>query len=455
MRSASTARKRGNRLSTVNIIGGGLAGCEAAYHIAQAGIKVRLWEMRPGQMTPVHRSGQLAELVCSNSLKSELPGTAQGLLKEEMRSLGSLILDCAEEARVPAGSALAVDRELFASLVSARIESHPQIEVIRQEVRQLPQNEMVVIATGPLTSESLFAELCRMSGEDNLFFYDAVAPSVTLASLDKQKIFKASRYGKGSDDYFNCPMSKEEYEKFYYNLIEADIAEGHSIDKRLFFNGCMPLEVMGRRGIDTLRFGPLRPVGLVDPRTGQRAWAVVQLRQENQAGTVFGLVGFQTRLKWGEQDRIFRLIPGLEKAEFVRYGVMHRNTYLNSPHLLEPTLQCRRHPQFFFAGQITGVEGYMESAATGILAGINAVRRLNAQPMVVLSEDTMLGALVGFITNSAATEFQPINANFGILPPLPQRIKDKQLRYDEYVRRSRKVMAEMLQILGPQVVQRR
>lgn len=433
-------------------MGGGLAGCEAAFQIAEAGKKVKLWEMRPGQQTAAHRSGQLAELVCSNSLKSELPSTAQGLLKAEMRGLGSLILECAEQARVPAGSALAVDPELFANLVTSRVEAHPQIEIIRQEVRQLPQNELVVVATGPLTSAPLFAELSQLSGEDNLYFYDAVAPSVTEASLDKTKIFKASRYGKGTDDYYNCPMSREEYEVFYRNLIEADVAEGHSIDQRLFFNGCMPLEVMGRRGVDTLRFGPLRPVGLLDPRTGQRAWAVVQLRQENQAGNVFGLVGFQTRLKWGEQDRIFRMIPGLEKAEFVRYGVMHRNTYLNSPHLLEPTLQYRGQPQLFFAGQITGVEGYMESAATGILAGINVVRQLNHQDLLVMNNNTMLGALVGFITDPTAKDFQPINANFGILPPLPNRIRDKRQRYEAYVTRSQTAMQEIRNILAPQVV---
>jgi len=430
-------------LSVVHVIGGGLAGCEAACHVAQAGIKVKLWEMRPIQMTPVHRSDQLAELVCSNSLKSEQIATAQGLLKEEMRILGSLILLCADQARVPAGSALAVDRELFSALVTSQVESQPNIEIIREEVTSLPDNEPVIVATGPLTSEKLFDELTRMTGEENLFFYDAVAPSVTIDSLDKNKIFKASRYGKGTDDYFNCPMTREEYENFYNNLVEADINEGHSIDKRLFFNGCMPLEVMGRRGLDTLRFGPMRPVGLLDPRTGKRAWAVVQLRQENKEGTVYGLVGFQTRLKWGEQDRIFRLIPGLENAEFVRYGVMHRNTYINSPQLLEPTMQYKINPALFFAGQITGVEGYMESAATGILAGINMVRFIRKKPLLVMNNCTMLGALTGFITDAGNKEFQPINANFGILPALPDRVKDKKMRYDEYVRRSQ---AEMMEI---------
>jgi len=430
-------------LPVVHVIGGGLAGAEAAYYIACSGIKVKLWEMRPQQQTPVHKSGNLAELVCSNSLKSELINTAQGLLKEEMRSMGSLILQCAEQTRVPAGAALAVDPELFSALVTNRVESHPDIEIMREEVKTLPGNEPTIIATGPLTSEALFQELTRLSGEENLYFYDAVAPSVTLESLDKEKIFKSSRYGKGTDDYYNCPMNQEEYEKFYHNLVDADVSEGHSIDKRFFFNGCMPVEVMGRRGVDTLRFGPMRPVGLVDPRTGKRAWAVVQLRQENREGTVYGLVGCQTRLKWGEQARVFRLIPGLENAEFVRYGVMHRNTYINSPQLLEPTLQFKKNPSLFFAGQITGVEGYMESAATGILAGINMVRHIRNQDMLVLSNCTMLGALVGFITETNPKDFQPINANFGILPALPNQIRDKKTRYEEYVKRSQNIMADV------------
>ena len=430
-------------MPVVHVIGGGLAGSEAAYYIAQAGLKVKLWEMRPQQQTPVHKSGQLAELVCSNSLKSELDNTAQGLLKEEMRAMGSLILQCADQTRVPAGSALAVDRDRFSELVTNRVESHPGIEIIREEVKYLPVNEPTIVATGPLTAGPLFAELTRISGEENLYFYDAIAPSVTLESLNKDKIFKSSRYDKGTDDYYNCPMSQAEYEEFYHSLVDADVKEGHSIDKRFFFNGCMPVEVMGRRGIDTLRFGPMRPVGLLDPRTGKRAWAVVQLRQENQEGTVYGLVGCQTRLKWGEQARVFRLIPGLENAEFVRYGVMHRNTYINSPHLLEPTLQFKKIPNLLFAGQITGVEGYMESAATGILAGINMVRHIRKQDMLVMSNCTMLGALVGFITETGSKDFQPINANFGILPALPNPIRDKKIRYEEYVKRSRNIMADV------------
>lgn len=431
-------------LSSINVIGGGLAGCEAAYHAAQAGVRVRLYEMRPTRMTPVHRSAHLAELVCSNSLKSDLPATAQGLLKAEMRAWGSLILECAEQARVPAGSALAVDRECFAQLVTERIENHPNIETIRQEVEAPPANEVSIIATGPLTSDALFRELSRITGEENLFFYDAVAPSVTRESLDMARIFKASRYDKGDSDYYNCPMSQDEYEHFYQELVQADIAEGHSIDKSLFFSGCMPIEVMGRRGVDTLRFGPLRPVGLIDPRTAQRAWAVVQLRQENKEGTVFGLVGFQTRLKWGEQDRIFRLIPGLANVEFVRYGVMHRNTYINSPRILLPTLQLKQNPNWFFAGQITGVEGYMESAATGILAGANALRRCQDHAPLRMDPNTMMGSLLAFITDPSQADFQPVNANFGILPPLAVPVKDKKKRYEAYASRSGQKMKEFL-----------
>lgn len=406
-------------------------------------------------MTPVHRSGHLAELVCSNSLKSDLAATAQGLLKEEMRALGSLILECAEQARVPAGSALAVDREYFAQLVTQRIETHPNIEIIRQEVEVPPADEVSIISTGPLTSDSLFRELTRVTGEENLFFYDAVAPSVTRESLDMEKIFKASRYDKGESDYYNCPMNRDEYEHFYQELVQADIAEGHSIDRSLFFTGCMPIEVMGRRGLDTLRFGPLRPVGLIDPRTGHRAWAVVQLRQENKAGTILGLVGFQTRLKWGQQDRIFRLIPGLAKAEFVRYGVMHRNTYINSPRLLQPTLQLKKNPKWFFAGQITGVEGYMESAATGILAGVNAVRLCLSRPSLIMDPQTLLGALLAFITDPSQEDFQPVNANFGILPPLPVHIKDKKRRYEAYALRSRRQMQDFLSQAGLQATEAR
>lgn len=434
-------------MAVVNVIGGGLAGCEAAYYVANQGIDVKLWEMRPVTNTPVHRTSYLAELVCSNSLKSEQKYTAQGLLKAEMRTLGSLLLKCAEDTRVPAGSALAVDRDLFAKSVTGIIESHPHIEVIRQERTDLFTDEPAIIATGPLTSDRLWFNLRSLTGTENLFFYDAVAPSITVDSLDMSKIFRASRYGKGSDDYLNCPLTKEEYEKFHAALVEADVAEGHSIDRKLFFNDCMPVEVIARRGIDTLRYGPMRPVGLTNPATNSRPYAVVQLRQEDKDGRIYGLVGFQTRIKWGEQDRIFRMIPGLEKAEFVRYGMMHRNSYINSPQLLLPTLQLKSQPHLLFAGQITGVEGYMESAATGIIAGINVVRLVKNLEPVIPSENTMIGALLRFISTADKANFQPINASFGLLPDLMPPIKDRQKRYQGYVERAMLAVREYSELL--------
>jgi methylenetetrahydrofolate--tRNA-(uracil-5-)-methyltransferase len=433
-------------IETVNVMGGGLAGSEAAWQLAEAGIPVKLWEMRPGVRTPVHRTDYLAELVCSNSLKSSLADTAQGLLKSEMTQMGSLILQCARASQVPAGSALAVDRDQFGALVTSRLKAHPRVEIIRREVQFIPPGEMSIIATGPLTSDPLLQEIASLGGAENLFFFDAIAPSVTFSSLNQDRIFKASRYGKGSDDYYNCPLNQEEYEKFWQEIVDADIAEGHSIDQKMFFSGCMPVELIARRGIDTLRFGPMRPVGLNDPHSDKRAWAVVQLRQENQAATVYGLVGFQTRLKWPEQDRILRMIPGLEAAEFVRYGVMHRNTYINSPRLLAPTLQTKKNPRLFFAGQITGVEGYMESAATGIVAGMNAARYAQGKEPLVFSNLTMIGALLDFISHSNPEQFQPMNANFGILPPLDKKIRDKKLRYENYVQRSQQEMSNFSEL---------
>lgn len=423
-------------MTRVNVIGGGLAGCEAAYRIASAGIQVNLWEMRPNQTTPVHQTSNLGELVCSNSLKSELENTAQGLLKKEMRTFGSLLLLCADKARVPAGSALAVDRELFAELVTAQISIHPNIKIIRSEVTEIPADDISIIATGPLTSDALSQNITLLGGEQNLFFFDAVAPSVTVESIDMTKAYKASRDGKGTDDYYNCPLSEVEYEEFYQNLINADISEGHSIDKKLFFNACMPIEIMARRGKETLCYGPMRPVGLTNPEENEPAYAVLQLRQEDKAGQIYGLVGFQTRLRWGEQDRIFRLIPALKQAEFVRYGVMHRNTYINSPNLLKPTLQFKGNDQIFFAGQITGVEGYMESAATGIIAAVNVINLLQGKEPVILSSNTMIGALINFITNSDAKNFQPVNSNFGLFPPLTRRIRNKEQRYAAYTERA-------------------
>jgi methylenetetrahydrofolate--tRNA-(uracil-5-)-methyltransferase len=392
--------------------------------------------MRPVQTTPVHRTSQLAELVCSNSLKSDLEDSAQGLLKREMRTLGSLLLACADETRVPAGSALAVDRDLFAAAVTDRILGHPLIELVREEITRVPPEGITIIATGPLTSEKFSRELQRLTGEEHLYFFDAIAPSVTAESLNKGKVFKASRYGKGSDDYYNCPMTREEYETFYRELVNADIKEGHSIDRKLFFDSCMPIEVIARRGEDTLRFGPMRPVGLSPGIDQPKPYAVVQLRQEDVEGRIYGLVGFQTRLRWGEQDRVFRLIPGLEKAEFVRYGVMHRNTYINSPAVLMPTLQFKPDGRILFAGQISGVEGYMESAATGIFAAINALRILAGKSPAVLPAVTMIGALLQFITQTDPDNFQPVNANFGLLPSLAAPVRDKKNRYAAYVRRS-------------------
>ncbi|HWP98572.1 MAG TPA: methylenetetrahydrofolate--tRNA-(uracil(54)-C(5))-methyltransferase (FADH(2)-oxidizing) TrmFO [Syntrophomonadaceae bacterium] len=434
-------------MDAIHVIGGGLAGCEAAYQIAAQSIPVKLWEMRPGQSTPAHQTGDLAELVCSNSLKSEAENTAQGLLKMEMRTLGSLLIDCAQESRVPAGSALAVDRRRFSRIVSQFIESNPFIQVVREEILELPASGLCIIATGPLTSSTFSACLQKLNGEENLHFYDAIAPSVTAESLDYSRIFKASRYGKGSADYLNSPFSKEEYELFYKELVEADIREGHAIDQGPFFNACMPVEVMAQRGVDTMRFGPMRPVGLEAGEGEDRPYAVVQLRQEDLEGRIFGLVGFQTRLRWGEQDRVFRLIPGLEKAEFVRYGSMHRNTFMNSPALLHPTLQWNKDNRVIFAGQLTGVEGYMESAATGILAGINAARLYKGMDALTLPATTMIGALVHFITSARDHHFQPVNANFGLLPPLQGKIRDKQKRYQAYVDRSRLDMGEFSELL--------
>lgn len=423
-------------MNEIIVIGGGLAGCEAAYHIAERGIKVRLFEMRPRTMTPVHRTGYLAELVCSNSLKSEDIGTAQGLLKAEMRKLGSLLLECAAESRVPAGSALAVDRELFAGRVTERVLSHPFIELVNEEVTSIPLQGISVVATGPLTSDKLAFAIRDLTGEDSLYFFDAVAPIVTAESINMEKVFRASRYGKGGEDYLNCPLTEEEYRCFHEALVAADIHEGHPVDKGLFFEGCMPVEVIARRGKEALCFGPMRPVGLFSPKREKLPYAVVQLRQENLDGTLFSLVGFQTRLRWKEQERVFRMIPGLENAQFVRYGVMHRNTYINSPRHLKPDLEFKSKPGLFFAGQITGCEGYVESAATGILAGMNAARVFFDQAPVTLPVTTLIGALVNHITSAPVCDFQPMNANFGLLPPFERRVKDKKARYRAYAERS-------------------
>lgn len=425
-------------MSGIRVIGAGLAGCEAAWQIAGAGVEADLYEMKPEKYTPAQRSENFAELVCSNSLKAERVESAAGLLKEEMRRLGSLLMPCADLCRVPAGGALAVDRNEFSALVTEKIRSNPLIRVHTEEVTRLPEDGVTVVATGPLTADALAGRISELCG-GCLSFYDAAAPIVTAESLDRERVFSASRYGRGGDDaYLNCPMNKEEYERFYGALVSAERAPLHGFDAAgpEVYEGCMPVEVMAGRGPDTLRFGPMKPVGLRDPRTGHRPWAVVQLRREDAAGSLYNLVGFQTNLKFGEQKRVFGMIPGLENAEFVRYGVMHRNTFLNSPLVLSPDFSLRSDPGLFFAGQITGVEGYMESAASGILAGVNAVRRVRGQKTAVLPETTMTGALSRYAAEGGEGAFQPMGANFGILPPLDPPVRDKRERYAALARRA-------------------
>ena len=416
---------------SIRVIGAGLAGCEAAWQIAQAGEQVLLYEMKPQKYTPAHQNPNFAELICSNSLKADRVESAAGLLKEEMRRMGSLLMECADQCRVPAGGALAVDRDRFAAMVTERIRNHLNITVVEGEVTEIPEDGITVIASGPLTSDKLAEKIFALCG-GSLSFFDAAAPIVTYESLNMERCFPASRYGKGDgDDYINCPMNKEEYEAFYEALVSAERAPVHDFDVQnpKFYEGCMPIEVLAQRGHDTMRFGPMKPVGLTDPRTGHRPWAVVQLRKENEQGSLLNLVGFQTNLKFGEQQRVFRMIPGLEQAEFMRYGVMHRNTFLNSPTLLNADYSVRTRPNLFFAGQITGVEGYMESASSGILAGINALRRLRGECSLVLPEDTMTGALSRHVAESVSGDFQPMGANFGVLPPIEPHIRDKKERY--------------------------
>lgn len=421
---------------TVTVIGAGLAGSEAAWQLAQAGVPVELWEMRPGQSTPAHHTGLFAELVCSNSLRAAALENAVGLLKEEMRRLNSLIMAAADRHRVPAGGALAVDRHGFSGAVTAALRQHPLVTIRNGEVTALPEQGLVIVASGPLTSPALAEAIKRLTGEEYLYFYDAVAPVVTGESLDRGKIYRASRYGKGEEAYLNCPLNKEQYERFWQELVHAETAPLKEFEKPLFFEGCMPIEEMARRGPDTLRFGPLKPVGLPDPRTGQLPYAVVQLRQEDAAGTLYNIVGFQTHLKWPEQRRVFSLITGLEKAEFVRFGVMHRNTYINSPALLAPTLQFRRQRRIFFAGQITGVEGYVESAASGLVAGINAALISQGRETVIFPPETAHGALCRYITTAASSSFQPMNVNFGLFPPLTQKIRGRRAKNTLYAQRA-------------------
>jgi methylenetetrahydrofolate--tRNA-(uracil-5-)-methyltransferase len=415
-------------MSALIVIGGGLAGSEAAWQAAQRGVNVRLYEMRPKLGTGAHQTQDLAELVCSNSLGSNLPDRASGLLKTEARMLGSMLLEVAAAAALPAGGALAVDRELFAHLVTERIQDHPNIEIIREEVREIP-NDPTIIASGPLTSPALSLSISKMSGEEHLYFFDAIAPVIHADSINMEIAFRASRYGTGEQeegDYINCPFTREEYHAFVGELLNAERIELRSFEEAIrsgvkaghFFEGCLPVEIIAERGVDSLAFGPMRPVGLRDPRTGKRPYAIVQLRQDNLAGSLYNLVGFQTNLKFPEQKRVLRMIPGLENAEFMRYGQMHRNTFISSPKLLRPTLQHNKRDDLFFAGQITGVEGYMGNIATGLLAGLNAAHLLHHEPLLTLPLTTMLGALCYYVTHADLKDFQPMKANFGILPAL-------------------------------------
>ena len=436
----------------INVIGGGLAGCEAAYQIAKRGIKVKLYEMKPVKFSPAHSNEDLAEIVCSNSLKSNLLTNACGLLKEELRRLDSLLIKCADETVVPAGQALAVDREKFSNLVTQKIKENPNIEIINEEVGTIEDDCITIIATGPLTSDKLSEQISKLTGQDKLYFYDAAAPIISKESIDFNIAFYGDRYSqekkkneteeewrlrqeKESKDYINLSMNKEEYEKFVKELINAEVVNLHSFEKKEIFEGCMPIEIMAKRGLDTLRFGPLKPVGFDDPRTVKRPYAVVQLRQDNSEGTIFNMVGFQTNLKFGEQKRVFSLIPGLENAEFIKYGVMHRNTYVNSSKLLDETYNLRENKNIFFAGQISGVEGYVESISSGMVAGINAIKLLEGEEKVTFSEFTMIGALAKYISTENKN-FQPMNANFGILPELEEKIRDKKLRYSKLAERS-------------------
>ncbi len=446
------------------IIGGGLAGSEAAWQAAERGVHVRLYEMRPKVETGAHTGPDLAELVCSNSLGSNLPDRAPGVLKNELRRMGSLLMRCADQAAVPAGGALAVDRREFSRLVTEALEAHPRVEIVRQEVTAIP-DKPAVIASGPLTSSRLSAAIAELTGQEHLYFFDAIAPIVTLESINFDVAFRASRYGRGEQvegDYINCPMNRDEYYAFVEALRTAERIELKSFELQLeqgvkagahtFFEGCLPVEVLAQRGADTLAFGPLRPVGLTDPRTGRRPYAVVQLRQDDLAGSLYNLVGFQTNLKFPEQRRVFRMIPGLENAEFARYGQMHRNTFIFSPSLLRPTLQFRQRDDLFFAGQITGVEGYAGNIATGLLAGWNAARLLLGQQPLTLPRETMLGALCHYVTHASAADFQPMKANFGILPPLEGGVgkgrRNKRQRMAAYAERAEQALEQFLASLA-------
>lgn len=431
-------------MKKVIIVGAGMAGSEAAWQVAQRGIKVDLYEMRPEKSTPAHKTEKFAELVCSNSLRGAGLENAVGLLKEEMRQLNSIIMESADINRVPAGGALAVDREGFSQYITDKVKNHPNVTVINKEIETIPQEDdaITIIASGPLTSEVLAKSIGELTGQDYFYFYDAAAPLISKESIDMSKAYRASRYGKGTADYINCPMDKEEYEKFWQELTTAELAPIKEFEKAKFFEGCMPVEEMARRGIDTLVYGPLKPVGLEDPKTGKRPYAVVQLRQDNAADSLYNIVGFQTHLKWPEQKRVFGLIPGLENAEFVRYGVMHRNTFINSPELLRPTLQYKDRDDLLFAGQMTGVEGYIESAASGLVAGVNAAYLAKGENPVIFPEQTAHGSMCKYITSAVAKHFQPMNANFGLMPPLEERIRDKKLKKQKIAERALEFLAK-------------
>lgn len=431
-------------MNKVIIVGAGLAGSEAAWQVAQRGIQVDLYEMRPVQSTPAHKTELFAELVCSNSLRGAGLENAVGVLKEEMRQLGSIIMEAADATRVPAGGALAVDRIGFSQYITDKVSGHPLINVIHQELEAIPQepDAVTIMASGPLTAGKLAEDIGSLMGQEYLYFYDAAAPIVTLESVDMSKAWKASRYGKGEAAYINCPMSKDEYQHFWQELVNAEKAPTHNFEKEKFFEGCMPVEEMASRGEDTLLFGPLKPVGLENPKDGKLPYAVVQLRQDNAEGTLYNIVGFQTHLKWPEQRRVFGLIPGLEQAEFVRYGVMHRNTFINSPETMEPTMACKKRENLFFAGQMTGVEGYVESASSGLVAGINAARLCQGLPQVVFPEETAHGSLCHYITTAPAKHFQPMNVNFGIMSPIKEKIRDKRLKKQRIAERALQMLAD-------------
>ncbi|MFE6073218.1 FADH(2)-oxidizing methylenetetrahydrofolate--tRNA-(uracil(54)-C(5))-methyltransferase TrmFO [Paenibacillus sp. OK060] len=420
----------------VTVIGAGLAGTEAAWQIASRGVRVKLYEMRPVVKTPAHHTDKFAELVCSNSLRANGLTNAVGVLKEEMRMLNSLVLGAADRHAVPAGGALAVDRDGFSGEITSTLHQHPLIEVVNEELTSLPEDGIVVVATGPLTSPALSEQIKALMGEEYFYFYDAAAPIIEKDSIDMNKVYLASRYDKGEAAYLNCPMTEEEFDVFYEALITAEVAQLKEFEKEIYFEGCMPIEVMMKRGKQTALFGPMKPVGLVNPHTGELPHAVVQLRQDNAAGTLYNLVGFQTHLKWGEQKRVFSLIPGLENAEFVRYGVMHRNTFINSPKLLRPTYQFKERPNLFFAGQMTGVEGYVESAASGLIAGMNAAKAALGQELVVLPVETTLGSMAQYITTADFKHFQPMNANFGLLPKLETKIRNKKEKNEALAQRA-------------------